>query len=139
MQLIRKSTFETNSSSCHTLTISDVDEVYDTIEPDDEGTITFNGGEFGWGVDVYTDALTKANYIAVTLTLYSTSADTDVFEQVIKEQTGCKDIVYDIDDDNSYIDHQSIGCIPFSLTSYNDLRNFIFNPKSVLDIDNDNH
>ena len=45
MKLIRRNTFETNSSSTHSITIpKKIDEIYKTKRP----LIRFNIGEFGW-------------------------------------------------------------------------------------------
>lgn len=46
--LIRTGVFETNSSSCHTVSIGRGDAVLTSISPDDEGNIAVEPGEFGW-------------------------------------------------------------------------------------------
>lgn len=140
MRLIRHSTFETNSSSCHSISISNTVDLYETIVPNDNGQIIFNGGEFGWGYQEYNDAKTKANYVAVSLKLYEADG-LETFEKIIKEHTGADEIIYNFSEDGStnwsYIDHQSTQQL-FDYSDYDSLKNFIFNPESVLFIDNDN-
>lgn len=67
MQNIRKSVFETNSSSSHSIHIDTSTELNDFIIPNDDGNVVLNGGEFGWEYIRFNDALTKANYCAVYL------------------------------------------------------------------------
>lgn len=141
MRLIRHSTFETNSSSCHSISISNTVDLYETIVPNDNGQIIFSGGEFGWGYQEYNDAKTKANYVAVSLQLYNDHG-LETFEKLIKEHTGADQIIYNFSEDDynqnwSYIDHQSTKAL-FDYSDYDSLKNFIFNPESVLFIDNDN-
>jgi len=132
-QIIRKDVFETNSSSTHSISISDTDELLETLPVNEDGVVTLTGGEFGWGYEEYNDAITKANYVAVDYQhSYSKLA---LLTEVIMEQTGCSSVVYDLDKD-SYIDHQSSGTT--ADLSKEELRLFIFNPKSDLIIDNDN-
>ena len=135
-QLIRKGTFETNSSSSHCITIDDSTELFESLPVNDDGYVVLTGGEFGWGYEEYNDALTKANYIAVDYQ-YMGDDDSkyDILTDVIKEQTGCLGVVYDISRD-SYIDHQSTGT--GRDLNKDELRLFIFNPKSTLVISNDN-
>jgi len=50
-RLIRQSVFETNSSSAHSISLGkDTGKQFllDTLYPDQNGTITLTGGEFGW-------------------------------------------------------------------------------------------
>jgi len=110
---------------------------------DEYGVITLNGGEFGWSGGDYFDAETKANYCAVDS--HNDPKRTQMLIEVIKEHTGCKDVVlnivtaWDSDDHNSYIDHQSHGTSWDAFENRQTLKQFIFNPESYLTIDNDNH
>lgn len=64
MKKIRKSVFETNSSSTHSITLCDTEFLLDnSIIPDEDGNIVINGGDFGWEHEIYNDAWTKLNYI----------------------------------------------------------------------------
>ncbi len=139
-RLIRQKVFETNSSSAHSLSLGlseSKDFVFDSLYPDEEGNIILTGGEFGWEYEKYNDALTKANYAAVS-TFYG--LDPDLLKEVILEQTGANDVILNIssDDDSpnwSYIDHQSVGNCP---RTKDELRDFIFNKNSWLFTGNDN-
>lgn len=153
MKQIRMGVFETNSSSTHSITISDeqTDALMDTLPMNESNEVVLTGGEFGWEEESYNDALTKANYLAVYIEQWA-GDDSDrlkeMFERIIKEQTGCTEIVYgrvsrwgDSDPDLGYIDHQSVEgyALHWLFESGDDLRNFIFNPESILVTDNDNH
>lgn len=127
--LIRNGVFETNSSSCHSISIADETKefILDTLYPNEEGVIILRGGEYGWDWFKHNDAETKANYAAQTLGQHSVLID------VIKEQTGAVEVIIDTED--GYIDHESYGLIP---TIKEDLRSFIFNKNSWLFGGNDN-
>lgn len=127
--LIRSGVFETNSSSCHSVSIADETKefVLDTLYPNEEGVIILRGGEYGWEWFKHNDAETKANYAAQSLGPHSVLID------VIKEQTGAIEVI--IDTEGGYIDHDSYGLIP---TIKEDLRSFIFNKNSWLFGGNDN-
>jgi hypothetical protein len=141
---IRRGVFETNSSSTHSITISEGvlnDEMLDTIIPNEDGVITLTGGEFGWEVEEYNDALTKANYCAID-NAYD-EEKMEMLNQVIEEQTGARLVVHEFDDNWgspnwSYIDHQSRGTSDEAFESKEVLRQFIFNKNSILYTDNDN-
>lgn len=154
---IRQGCFETNSSSSHSLTISSrgnysygaipvFREFYNEKEDKEyKNAVVLTGGEFGWGVDYYQDSLTKANYLAVMLKNYNIG-DLEMFESLLKEETGAEQIIYDFTDDwdssnFSYIDHQSADSytVEEAYSSKENLKNFIFNRESILIIDNDNH
>lgn len=145
MKLKRHSTFETNSSSCHSISIDDNVELYDTIVPNENGLIVLEGGQFGWEIEQYTDALTKANYVAVSLKCHLVNEYLiEMFENVMLNHTGAEGIVYEFENERgryeSYIDHQSIETGPlFDYSDPDQMKNFIFNPKSILYTDNDNH
>lgn len=158
---IRRAVFETNSSSSHSITI-----VGGTYRPDrlhaEDGVVTIYGGKFGWGVEQFNDAATKASYCLV----YAHGPEIDLeldgktgesietrrepthpellerLRQVIASETGCE---VEFNMRGGYIDHQSNGeygtpgvCAEAFKTDET-LRDFIFNPKSRLLIDNDNH
>jgi hypothetical protein len=145
--IIRRSVFETNSSSSHSVSIPQTYELLDTIEPDENGNIALYGGEYGWGHIEYNDAETKANYMAVWAKEYSDSPEVSMnfLNQVLTMHTGAKEIVYSFGSDfhNSnyaYIDHQSSDSDYFT-ELFGDAKrmlNFIFNRKSILVISNDN-
>jgi hypothetical protein len=146
MQNIRHGVFETNSSSCHSISISeDSDGLMDVIYPNGDGKIELEGGEFGWQEEEFNDALTKANYCYIDNFHYQDRLDRLV--KVISDQTGVKkenivlnaSLDYSTTRNWSYIDHQSAGTSFEAFESDEKLRQFIFNPKSILRTDNDNH
>lgn len=140
MKKIRHNVFETNSSSSHSISLSDT-TTYTSITPDADGQIVLTGGEFGWGYESYTDPLMKANYFAVDN--FNNKERLAMLERVVIEHTGASNVVYDFSLDYngknwSYIDHQSLGTTDVIKTEQ-DLKTFIFSRNSKLIIDNDNH
>jgi len=70
MKKIRTNVFETNSSSCHSLVVAETPNFNYTIIPDKDGLITLDGDSYGGGDGKeYTDALTKANYVATSVVM----------------------------------------------------------------------
>lgn len=151
---IRKGFFETNSSSTHSITLGDAQEmsICTSLRPNKYGTVIIDGGcEFGWEQDTYYDAKTKSAYAWIIIRDWSEPTDIfspdskskeerlKMFENVIKNQTGCREIVYF--DDSGYIDHQSVEGDAYNwlFESEEVLHNFIFNKNSILETDNDNH
>lgn len=139
--IIRKNVFETNSSSTHSVSISNGTDVYETIIPDSNGIITIYPREFGWGYEEYTDPETKLAYLLQYYTLKG-SDFIETVKEVVIEHTGASDVVLGQQDDewwpDGYIDHQSTDCLDGEIETTEDIRNFVFNPSSVLVIDNDN-
>lgn len=139
MKTIRH-TFESNSSSSHSLSLNtkefERDNSFDNL-----GLITLNGGEFGWEWCKYNDAWTKTNYFIV----YHKNDPTmiEMLKDVIQKESGAF-IEIDISDDCyepnwSYIDHQSLEkAVLEEIKTKEDIRNFIFNKKTVLITGNDN-
>jgi hypothetical protein len=149
---IRQSVFETNSSSTHSLSVSPCDsrDLLDTLPLNEDGNVVLAGGEFGWEIEDYTDAYSKANYAAIYVSSWAGEKSDryhEVLDSVIQEQTGCSNVVYDFnttwedDCETSYIDHQSVegGQLDYLFDDPELLRQFIFNPGSVLHTDNDNY
>ena len=141
---VRGPVFETNSSSVHTLSICSNSHRPAILESR-IGIISIMPGEFGWGPDTYRDTYTKASYC---LTYCLELKRDDLLERlraVMESVCGCKiEFVYSFGQygiTDAYIDHQSIeldaGGDAFQ--SEQSLKDFIFNPASVLEIDNDNH
>jgi hypothetical protein len=135
---IRKSLFETNSSSTHSITIQ---EGGDYTSIGHKGQIELTGGEFGWEWEVYRDPLTKANYCAV----YAAGDEykTEMLKEVISEHTGAEVKILAQKDDydkgyHSHIDHQSHDTAEKAFASSDSLKNFIFGVNSTLYTGNDN-
>lgn len=135
---IRQGVFETNSSSTHSVSIpEEINPLFtkNTLISDENNNIILHGGEFGWEIEDYTDALTKANYVATAVKWDEDKLQ--LLEEVIKEKTSCNKVIFNLDD--SCIDHQSIGRFNFLFKSKKSLSDFIFNTQCILHTDNDNH
>ena len=135
MKVIRKSVFETNSSSTHSVCISGGDISPSCLIVDDEDNkIHVNFGEYGWGYDELTSQNERLSYLCTMLIeteCNNIQSVDDIFEtkgfkqinDCIKENCNCDGIVFDDDlkiktyksgekdvpyvDMNGYIDHQS--------------------------------
>ena len=127
-KLIRKSVFETNSSSSHSISLASEDKefVLDTIYPNQDGIVTINGDEFGWEWFKTNEALVKASYVAQSHV--HSDRILDLLKEVIMEQTGAEDVIFS-GLDSGYVDHDSYGVAP---SNKEDIRNFIFNKNSWL-------
>ncbi len=151
----RRKVFETNSSSTHSVCISSGEGIVDNIFPDRDGVLRLTGGQFGWEQEEYTDSLTKADYCAVFTRSESAAKQRAMLEKVLLEVTGAKKIKYcfssdyhtTVDDEGdtihpAYIDHQSDfhegGDCMAAFKDEQTLKDFIFNPNSILTTDNDN-
>lgn len=149
MRVTRRGVFETNSSSTHTIALSASDIVTpDRIPLTDDICVVFPG-EFGWGVEHYNDAPTKASYC---LTYAHPERGHPQSEElmaalrgVLEEEAAAPVEFRPLGDFYpwGYIDHQSdYGesdvCGPIFEGGPTSLRQFIFNAGSVLIIDNDN-
>ena len=166
MKIIRKGTFETNSSSTHSYTVCSISKTLDTLYPDANGILTIKGNDFGWEFEQYNDVYSKVSYVATLINECLESLEDiainsewikkyipdslfdgdkpiikdkmkSLFESVIKDHTGCNEIVYETED--CYVDHQSwdSGCDILGFT-YEEMKNFLFNPGSTLYTGNDN-
>ena len=141
MKNIRKSVFETNSSSSHSIHIDGETILLDvSLLPDESGRVVLPGGEFGWSWLRFNDAVTKANYCAIP----ASGVSFRHLEQAIMEQTGAKKVTYIGREDYSagsgswsYIDHDSHGTAG-ELNDVKKVKNFVFNPNCWLVTGNDN-
>jgi len=151
--------FETNSSSCHSITVADHGALKNSLEISKNNTIISRGGEFGWEPEEFNDAQTKLDYL-VTFIFYNyigkekklqidefTDKNLHYYEKLckaIEDFTGCILEVLPSEDEDEffpigYIDHQSYGVAKEILSkTVGYIKRFIFNPKSILYIDNDN-
>lgn len=165
-QLVRHNVFETNSSSCHSITISSKDtNLNDIPMPNQSGEIELRSGEFGWEISEYNGFYEKAAYLIVYIRDWSGKdciQYKEIFERIIKEMTQCETIVYeplfwDSEEQTyewegetrsyvaplgeGYIDHQSVECrdLDYMFEDTEQMKFFLFNSNSVLYTDNDNH
>jgi len=150
MKVIRRSVFETNSSSSHSVSIVQGDYIPDKLYVGPGKVCEICPGEFGWEEESYYDAATKASY-AFTYAkempdygLGDGEREMDMLKKVIEAVT--KAVVQFVGTGDKYhpygyIDHQSIedgGPGKEVFASEETLRDFIFNPASELRTDNDN-
>ena len=145
-KVTRQSVFETNSSSTHSISIADAGDLTDTLAVDEKGTCVICGGTFGWEIEDYYDAASKASYAYVYARDHAPDR-TQAIERlcrVVMARTGAKLVQFgsrenDEDEDYGYIDHQSDYVCGEAFESDEKLAAFIFSPKSWLHTDNDNH
>jgi len=148
MRKIRQGMFETNSSSTHSITIHP-GVCTAKLAVNVNGAVTIRPGDFGWEVETYKDAETKASYCLTYAMQTKRGKLLKMLRKVIKEQVGAKSVAFealhpdsDYGDEWGHIDHQSIDdsdvCGP-AFESETALRQFIFNRESILRTDNDNH
>jgi len=143
MKNIRKGVFETNSSSMHSVHIEKGDVPYLTIEPDENGEILIEYGEFGWGPDTAHSPREIASY-CLTATQYTSDeqASMEMLREVMEEHTGAKVKFCEQENEyypKGYIDHQSTDTAVGVFVSKGGLKDLIFGRNSYVEIDNDNH
>lgn len=121
MKKIRKGTFETNSSSMHSLVIENEEKIKELeknqLKLNGKGEIEVTLGEYGWGLNFLTTQQEKLNYL-VTLIAGSKGIDNiddledDSEYEYLKNQllkyTNASDVkIYGFEKCDYYIDHQS--------------------------------
>lgn len=137
-KIVRIGTFETNSSSTHSISIgTNKPFVYDMLYPDKDGNIFLLPSDFyNLNNEKYNDTFTKVTYL-VTMCKY------DLFDKkklinVIKKQTGCKKVIICSSDiiQTSVLENGNLGRL--NHCSDEELTNFLFNKNSWLFLYNDN-
>ena len=137
-EVTRVGVFETNSSSSHSISVcTDGKFAKPNFFKDSDGSITIFDGEFGWGIDTFNDAASKASYCATYA--FGRSAQQNVLRQVIAKHLNVSPDSIKFHYDGGYIDHQSSETADDVFSDVESLEAFIFNPGSELHIDNDNH
>lgn len=161
---IRYGVFETNSSSCHSISFSNdykpiTKSKLKNINKEKESLSTlidrYNNlviplGEFGWEEREYNDARTKLQY-ALTMAYVTECNNMNDFEEtegykdissLLEEEIGCN-LLIPTNLEYCYIDHQSCEDYKSLRDFINDygvrLYDFIFNSDVTLITDNDNH
>lgn len=157
MLQIRKNVFETNSSSTHSLVISNKERSYDYNLPVEDGVLTIPFGEFGWGPDILSTPIEKLSYLITDrIDLYDIPEDIkddeDAVQALIMESEPICEIVdaikyccpevkevrFEIGDSWNpfgYVDHQSCGT---SNDAGFSIEEIAFSNKVIIMIDNDN-
>ncbi len=139
--LVRNGTFETNSSSSHTISIC---EKTDFFTPAYQEEIVISGGDFGWGPDTLTSFQDRLDYVGQMIwefMAHSPKTNHDnpqlTLEDLLKDQTGCKTVTWNKSRlSQGYVDHQSLDS---SIFNQEDMKNLLFRTGSYIEIDNDNH
>lgn len=153
LKLTRRSTFETNSSSCHSVVLLAKD-LPKTISESKE--IILDLDEFGWGTDIVTDEHTKLSYLFTYVVNYGSKEDKELFVSKLKEyypkvssvktplgSMTLKELLKALNDDDfvdteiySYIDHESVSVARNTLHSMS-LSDY-FSSQCTLYVTNDN-
>lgn len=161
MKQIRRSVFETNSSSTHSVTIRHKGLAQNIMKVHSDGFIHTELGEFGWEVVNYRDQEDRLSYL-VTMLAEKNGVNTwwkddrslkDLVKELMKtpdfkrvsEEVGdhanCRGVI--IDPSQGYIDHQShedYSTLQDFLDDYKtDIVEFVFGRGNVVHTDNDNH
>lgn len=137
MKNIRRSVFETNSSSMHSLSIIGSSRLTPKNFP---SIVNVEYGEFGWGYDRLSTPVEKLSYL---ITEYS--KDKPMIKKIVKvfeDYTGSKVIVEDNGEgyySKGYIDHQSSGMISELIENGLSICDLLFDEKYAIIIDNDSH
>lgn len=161
MKQIRRSVFETNSSSTHSVTI-----LHNGLEPNymshsEDGFIHTQIGEYGWEIEDYDDQQDRLSYLITMLAEKNGLArwwrseetleehvenlmKTEDFKRVsdeIGEYAGCLGVI--IDPSDGYIDHQSqedYRTFQDFLNEYStNVVEFVYGRGNIIHTDNDNH
>ena len=152
MKLIRNSVFETNSSSCHSISVGKSD-VYEGVTPDEFNEIKLDPIEFGWYEEEFDTPKSRMSYVFIYLRDWVRNEDKvvgmwETFNRVVKEHTGADKVYIQIRDSGygdykieGYIDHQSVESNDLDYLFDNDatLKSFLFDSTSYILTDNDNH
>lgn len=159
MQQVRSNVFETNSSSTHSLVLSNEGLLQEVPFPKhilEKGVIDVESGEYGWEQEYYSGAWDKLSYLytdAMMAVPHDKREETDpntfvsekldLIREAIKLHTGMECNFLKSNDSYSpfgYIDHQSVGeCYEVWENGIQGVINFVFNPNSYFETDNDNH
>lgn len=157
MKTIRKNTFETNSSSTHSLTLSNTSldsEVCSWEKRTNRGKIVLTKDDeyiilpkkFGWEFEKYNDTDTKISYLAIIARDLKNEQLKEWLNEIICEEGNAKKVIWgieykDSDDEwrNSYIDHVGEAKkLQDIISSKENVKNFILNINSWLFLGNDN-
>ena len=129
-----------NSSSTSFVVISDKELVFPTYDENLVVDDSFGESEFGWGPDKYYDTGSKIVFAYLQTRCEKNEPWLKMLEEVIKEKCNVSNITWKVDD--GYIDHASSaieGENTEIFDSKDQLINFLFSQRSLIQLDNDNH
>ena len=138
---IRSNVFETNSSSVHTITISN------TSPQGIDNYIFFDRGEYGWEWEIYNSSQDKANYLyecMIDLFYHNNSLEEKcnrIREELASYKVDCD--FAEVNGDNifdGYVDHgsQNEELVNYLLDNPDKLIDYLFNDTSYIATGNDN-
>lgn len=148
---IRKSIFETNSSSTHSIVIgNNGEDIYANLPK----KLEFHGDEFGWEHKLYTDTQSKADYLFTSLIYTETPleykeriknilAKWDIeaeFDEIVEKRYESGYICYEIKDNFCYVDHGNGNkdLVKELCEDEVKLMNYLFSDGSYVETSNDN-
>lgn len=143
MRQIRRSVFETNSSSVHTLQISKTGLQPSNLEINKDGNIEVEFGSFDKDYEIYNTQYEKLQYL-LSFIGYQECFLEDFYNSyyfqnmrdAVCEYAKAKDIVI-VGDKEPYIDHQSADTCVIDLYDKDEIINFVFNEYIALKTDCD--
>jgi hypothetical protein len=165
MRAARRSVFETNSSSTHSVTISKGGLLTTPTLNKHGNKVVVYFGQFGWGPGKLVSQKDKLSYLCTVwvekegrINGFEKTKGYKLIDKAIAEYCNCDGIVigsrmsmsvaapdgkpYTYFDHEGYIDHQSLerykDVEDFLKQNNTDVINFVFNPNIVVNIDNDN-
>lgn len=138
---IRSNVFETNSSSVHTITISN------NFPQSIDNYIFFDRGEYGWEWEIYNSCQDKANYLyecMIDLFYHNNSLEEKcdrIREELALYNVDCNFV--EVNENNlfeGYVDHggQNEELVNYLLDNPDKLINYLFNDTSYIATGNDN-
>lgn len=155
---IRRSVFETNSSSTHSIAIKkdfDINSI-----PENKRKVQFNVGQFGWEFDTYDDIYSKASYLYTAIFCGGSKNPEEDWNKIVKilddnrvvhveepytvEHEKYEGVDYDVykfpSNEFPYIDHagETFDLIQALTSSSELLLSFLFDDSSVIATGNDN-
>lgn len=145
MKLIRKQTFETNSSSTHAIAIPK-EPSYKKLSH-----VDFKWGEFAWEYAVYYDTLSKASYLYTLIRYSNGEFDIDYrnassYLETIKKYLDEEKITYSFEAssgdiwDDGYVDHGGSGqdVVEGILKTKESFLTYLFDERAYVSTGNDN-
>lgn len=138
---IRKGFVSNSSSSSFVIIGKEGDDAYEVINIMEDGTLTLGElgcDEFGWGPETIKDVFSRINFAKIQSDYKKSWFE--MLEEVIKEKTGCKTIVWQMNN-FAYIDHQSHASEGENIEIFDNkkaLEQFLFCSDSLIKLDNDN-
>lgn len=153
MKLIRHSVFETNSSSCHSVSVTSDTKLTDIPTPNKNGDVLIElEGTYGWEQDIYGNFYDKVDYLGIYARDWAGDRSeefTQILCDVIKEVSGANEVMIVSKKDMSWgdgkydmggIDHQSVEDQDYHylFEDTDTLKRFLFNTGSYFQTDNDN-